>query len=121
MSTPMVLPNESSGSIFTQVIRVFVQPQAFFKALPANHQWIIAALLVLVIAGYTATTQTQSSTTTSSTTTTSQTSTFDLSTLSQTTTGGNAAQSTTATTPAATTATATTVSSALGDRADGRH
>src|SRR6266576_3531285 len=97
MSVPMVLPNESSGSIFTQVIRVFVQPQAFFKALPANHQWLIAALLVLVIAGYTATTQTQSSSTSTTTanTTTAQTATFDLSTLSQTTTGSNTTQSTT--------------------------
>ena len=70
MSTPMVLPNESSGSIFTQVIRVFVQPQAFFKAMPANHHWLIAALLVLVIVGFTATAQIQSSSTSSTTTST---------------------------------------------------
>lgn len=82
LSVPLTPPSASSGSFITQVTRLLFQPAAFFRALPGGSQWLLAALLVLAITGYTATTQVQSSTSTSSSTTTSSTS-FDLSLLDE--------------------------------------
>ncbi len=97
LSMPLATPNQSSGGILTQVTRLFFQPSAFFRAMPGGHQWVLAALLVLVVTGYTATTQTQS-TSSSTSSTTAQTTTFDLSLLessaSQTDTSATAAQQT---------------------------
>jgi len=87
LSAPLVIQNESTGGIITQIIRLFIQPKAFFRAMPANRQWLLVALLALVIAGFTATTQTQVP---SSTTTAGQITSFDLSLLDESATSTDA-------------------------------
>jgi hypothetical protein len=88
------------------LIRLFIQPGEFFRAMPGGAQVLVAALLVLAIIGYTAT-QVQSSASTNTTTTTQATGSFDLSLLD-----ADATQSdTTATAQQTPTATTTTTSS----------
>jgi len=83
---PLTKPRESSGGILTQLMRLFIQPVAFFRAMPLGRQWLFVALVVLVIAGYTATTQVQSTASSSGSSTTTQSTSFDLSLLDATST-----------------------------------
>jgi hypothetical protein len=65
MPAPLALPNQSSGSIITQIVRVFIQPKTFFRNMPKGSQWLLTMILLLVITGFTATAQIQSATSTS--------------------------------------------------------
>jgi uncharacterized membrane protein YgcG len=68
-----------SSGIIGQIINLVTRPALFFHHIPQTRQWLWAAVLILVIFGYAASNQTQSSTETSSTTTNAQG--FDLSLL----------------------------------------
>ena len=119
MPAPLALPNESSGgSIITQIVRLFIQPKAFFRHMPVGSHWLITLILVLAITGFTATAQIQSGTASSTTGTTTSASTqatsFNLTALnstSSTTSSSAVAPSGTANTTTATTSTTATVSS----------
>ena len=120
MSAPLALPNQSSGgSIITQIVRLFIQPKTFFRNMPTGSQWLFAVLLVLVITGFTATAQIQSSTAsttgTAAATTSTQTSSFNLSALSATssTTAGSTTTAATTSTGTANTAAAATTTAAV--------
>ncbi|MBI1276681.1 MAG: hypothetical protein GC179_01000 [Anaerolineaceae bacterium] len=119
MPAPLALPaSPSGGSIITQTFKLFVQPKTFFRNMPAGSQWLFAVLLVLVITGFTATSQIQSSTSstsgTTAATTSTQSSSFSLSTLDATsTTTGTTANSTAAGTASSTTATSSVSSDTL--------
>ncbi len=81
LSIPIAIEEAGSGSLFTQFTRVLFSPARFFRAMPANGNWIVVALLVLAVAGYTATMQTQSAASGTSGTASAQTNGFDLSLL----------------------------------------
>ncbi|MCA0458301.1 MAG: YIP1 family protein [Chloroflexi bacterium] len=116
MPAPLMIPDESSGGFISQFGKLFLQPAAFFKHMPSGRQWLVAAILVMVIAGFTATTQTQSAASSTANTgstnavasTGSTTSSFDLSMLDATAT----------TTTESTTAAATTTSSSSSTDSD---
>ncbi len=111
MPAPLMLPDESSGGIISQFGKLFLQPKTFFRHMPTGRQWLAAAIIVMLIAGFTATTQTQSSTASTSTTAASTgASGFDLSMLdaTATTSSGTASIATAA-------ANATTTSSTDSD------
>lgn len=105
LSTPMMVKPEPSGGVLSHMVQVFVQPRTFFRALPMNHQWLWVALLVLVIAGFTVTNQTQQSTAANSSTASSG---FDVSTLQQ---SSSSSQSSTTTTQQTRTTSATATTS----------
>ncbi|MCA9891994.1 MAG: hypothetical protein KC615_03375 [Anaerolineae bacterium] len=67
-SMPMAASSKSSGGIVAQISRLLLQPVAFFRAMPTQRQWMLAALAVLFVTGYMATTQVSSSTLTFTTT-----------------------------------------------------
>ncbi|MCC6805427.1 MAG: IPT/TIG domain-containing protein, partial [Anaerolineae bacterium] len=93
LSMPLVTPQSSSGNIITQVLRLIFQPVTFFRAMPGGNQWVLAALLVLVVTGYTATTQVQSSASSASDTA-AQSAGFDLSLFDESATQSDAASAT---------------------------
>ncbi|HVU11853.1 MAG TPA: YIP1 family protein [Phototrophicaceae bacterium] len=93
VSSPSAAPPiQPSGGIITQIARLIVQPKIFFEYMPASHQWLLIAILVLAVTGFTATTQIQSSTANANggTNSTTQPSGFSLNTLNQTSTNGTA-------------------------------
>jgi hypothetical protein len=114
MSAPLATRNGSSGSILTQVLKLFIQPKAFFRALPMNRQWLLAALLVLAIAGFTGTTQIQSTGSSSANSSgTSSTSSFSLSTLQESATSAQTSTTTAAAAQQTTTSATTDSNTAL--------
>ncbi|MCZ2094921.1 MAG: hypothetical protein LC121_01370 [Anaerolineae bacterium] len=104
---PLVTPQSSSGNIITQVLRLIFQPVTFFRAMPGGSQWVLAALLVLVVTGYTATTQVQS-TASSASDSAAQSAGFDLSLFDKSVTQNDAASTTQPTQQTQQTATDTT-------------